>query len=493
MAGTGDLRGFLTIKRAEPQRRPVPERTKDWREFYVPTPDDHFRTQGARCMDCGVPFCQGDTGCPVQNVIPEWNALVRDGRWRDASLALHATNNFPELTGRLCPAPCESACVLGLIEQPVAIRNIEQAIADKSFQEGWIVPAPTAPDSGYRVAVVGSGPAGLAAAQQLRRLGHAVVVFEKDDRIGGLLRYGIPDFKLEKDVIERRLRQLEAEGVAFEPGVEVGRDLSVQRLRDEFDAVLLAGGAQQARDLLVPGRELGGVHFAMDYLTQQNRRVAGDTVDPSQAIWAEGKRVVVIGGGDTGSDCIGTCHRQGAVEVYQLELLPQPPKDRAESTPWPHWPMKLRTSHAHEEGGRRDWSVSTTSLSGEGGSVRRLNAVRVEMEYGANGPRFVEVPDSGFALEVDLVLLAMGFTGVQQAGLLADLGVAIGPRGAVSTDALYRTNVPGVFAAGDMRRGASLIVWAIREGRDAAASIDRHLRHAGASGSTRRHTAATSA
>jgi glutamate synthase (NADPH/NADH) small chain len=444
-------------------------------------------------MDCGVPFCQGDTGCPVQNVIPEWNALVRDGRWRDASLALHATNNFPELTGRLCPAPCESACVLGLIEQPVAIRNIEQAIADKSFQEGWIVPAPTAPDSGYRVAVVGSGPAGLAAAQQLRRLGHAVVVFEKDDRIGGLLRYGIPDFKLEKDVIERRLRQLEAEGVAFEPGVEVGRDLSVQRLRDEFDAVLLAGGAQQARDLLVPGRELGGVHFAMDYLTQQNRRVAGDTVDPSQAIWAEGKRVVVIGGGDTGSDCIGTCHRQGAVEVYQLELLPQPPKDRAESTPWPHWPMKLRTSHAHEEGGRRDWSVSTTSLSGEGGSVRRLNAVRVEMEYGANGPRFVEVPDSGFALEVDLVLLAMGFTGVQQAGLLADLGVAIGPRGAVSTDALYRTNVPGVFAAGDMRRGASLIVWAIREGRDAAASIDRHLRHAGASGSTRRHTAATSA
>jgi glutamate synthase (NADPH/NADH) small chain len=441
-------------------------------------------------MDCGVPFCQGDTGCPVQNVIPEWNALVREGRWRDASLALHATNNFPELTGRLCPAPCESACVLGLIEQPVAIRNIEQAIADKSFQEGWIVPAPTAPDSGFRVAVVGSGPAGLAGAQQLRRLGHAVVVFEKDDRIGGLLRYGIPDFKLEKDVIERRLRQLEAEGVAFEPGVEVGRDLSVQRLRDEFDAVLLAGGAQQARDLLVPGRELGGVHFAMDYLTQQNRRVAGDTVDPSQAIWAEGKRVVVIGGGDTGSDCIGTCHRQGAVEVYQLELLPQPPKDRAESTPWPHWPMKLRTSHAHEEGGRRDWSVSTTSLSGEGGSVRRLNAVRVEMEYGANGPRFVEVPDSGFALEVDLVLLAMGFTGVQQAGLLADLGVAIGPRGAVSTDALYRTNVPGVFAAGDMRRGASLIVWAIREGRDAAASIDRHLRQSAATGSTRKQMAA---
>jgi glutamate synthase (NADPH) small chain len=471
----------------------VPERTKDWREFYEPTPDDHFRTQGARCMDCGVPFCQGDTGCPVQNVIPEWNALVRENRWRDASLALHATNNFPELTGRLCPAPCESACVLGLIEQPVAIRNIEQAIADKSFQEGWIVPAPTAPDSGFRVAGVGSGPAGLAGAQQLRRLGHAVVVFERDDRIGGLLRYGIPDFKLEKDVIERRLRQLEAEGVVFEPGVDVGRTLSVQRLRDEFDAVLLAGGAQQARDLLVPGRELGGVHLAMDYLTQQNRRVAGDVVDPSHAILAEGKRVVVIGGGDTGSDCIGTCHRQGAVEVYQLELLPQPPKDRADSTPWPHWPMKLRTSHAHEEGGQRDWSVSTTSLSGDGGSVRRLNAVRVEMENGPNGPRFVEVPESGFALEVDLVLLAMGFTGVQQEGLLSDLGVGIGPRGAVSTDAQYRTNIPGVFAAGDMRRGASLIVWAIREGRDAAASIDRHLRQAGATGSARRHTAAASA
>jgi glutamate synthase (NADPH/NADH) small chain len=443
-------------------------------------------------MDCGVPFCQGDTGCPVRNLIPEWNDLVYRGRWRDALEALHTTNNFPELTGRLCPAPCESACVLGLIDRPVAIRSIEQAIADRGFANGWIVPQPPASETGRRVAVVGSGPAGLAAAQQLRRLGHAVVVFEKDDRIGGLLRYGIPDFKLEKDVIERRLRQLEAEGVAFEPGVEVGRALSVQRLRDEFDAVLLAGGAQQARDLRVPGRELGGVHLAMEYLTQQNRRIAGDAIDPSQAIWAEGKRVVVIGGGDTGSDCIGTCHRQGAVEVYQLELLPQPPKERAESTPWPHWPMKLRTSHAHEEGGRRDWSVSTTSLSGDGKNVQQLNAVRVEMEDGPNGPRFVEVPGSGFALEVDLVLLAMGFTGVQSEGLLSDLGVAIGPRGAVSTDAQYRTNIPGVFAAGDMRRGASLIVWAIREGRDAAASIDRHLRNAASTG-TRRHSAVASA
>ncbi len=443
-------------------------------------------------MDCGVPFCQGDTGCPVQNVIPEWNALVQQGRWKDASLALHATNNFPELTGRLCPAPCESACVLGLIEQPVAIRNIEQAIADKSFSEGWVVPVSGVPDSGYRVAVVGSGPAGLAAAQQLRRLGHAVVVFEKDDRVGGLLRYGIPDFKLEKEVLELRLRQLEAEGVLFETGVEVGRDLHVTQLRDEFDAVLLAGGAQKPRDLRVPGRELGGVHLAMDYLTQQNRRVAGDVIDEASAIWAGGKRVVVIGGGDTGSDCIGTCHRQGATEVFQFELLPEPPKERAESTPWPQWPMKLRSSHAHEEGGHRDWSVSTTSLSGDG-RVQRLHAVRVELQQGANGPQFSELAGSGLTLDVDLVLLAMGFTGVREEGLLSDLGVTIGPRGAVSTDAQYRTNVPGIFAAGDMRRGASLIVWAIREGRDAAASIDRHLRNAASTGTARRHTATASA
>ncbi len=443
-------------------------------------------------MDCGVPFCQGDTGCPVQNVIPEWNALVQQGRWKDASLALHATNNFPELTGRHCPAPCESACVLGLIEQPVAIRNIEQAIADKSFSEGWVVPLGGVPDSGYRVAVVGSGPAGLAAAQQLRRLGHAVVVFEKDDRIGGLLRYGIPDFKLEKEVLELRLRQLEAEGVLFETGVEVGRDLHVTQLRDEFDAVLLAGGAMKARELRVPGRELGGVHLAMDYLTQQNRRVAGDVIDDASAIWAGGKRVVVIGGGDTGSDCIGTCHRQGATEVFQFELLPEPPKERAESTPWPQWPMKLRSSHAHEEGGHRDWSVSTTSLSGDG-RVQRLHAVRVELQQGANGPQFSELAGSGLTLDVDLVLLAMGFTGVREEGLLSDLGVTIGPRGAVSTDAQYRTNVPGIFAAGDMRRGASLIVWAIREGRDAAASIDRHLRNAASTGTARRHTATASA
>jgi glutamate synthase (NADPH) small chain len=471
----------------------VQERTKDWREFYVPAPDDHFRTQGARCMDCGVPFCQGDTGCPVQNVIPEWNALVQAGRWKDASLALHATNNFPELTGRLCPAPCESACVLGLIEQPVAIRNIEQAIADKSFQEGWVVPSANAPETTFRVAVVGSGPAGLAAAQQLRRMGHAVVVFERDDRIGGLLRYGIPDFKLEKEVLELRLRQMEAEGVVFETGVDVGRDLHVQQLRDEFDAVLLAGGAQVARELKAEGRELGGVHLAMEYLTQQNKRIAGDQIPEHESIWAGGKRVVVIGGGDTGSDCVGTCHRQGATEVHQFELLPRPPKERAESTPWPQWPMKLRSSHAHEEGGDRDWSVSTTHLTGENGRVTTLHAVRVELENGANGPKFVEVPNSEFSLGVDLVLLAMGFTGAKTDGLLSNLGVTVGPRGAVSTDAQYRTNVPGVFAAGDMRRGASLIVWAIREGRDAATAIDRHLRQASAAGSVGRRSAAASA
>ena len=468
------------------------ERTKDWREFYVPAPDDHFRTQGARCMDCGVPFCQGDTGCPVQNVIPEWNSLVQAGRWRDASLALHATNNFPELTGRLCPAPCESACVLGLIEQPVAIRNIEQAIADKSFQEGWVVPSAHATETPYRVAVVGSGPAGLAAAQQLRRMGHAVTVFERDDRIGGLLRYGIPDFKLEKEVLELRLRQMEAEGVVFETGVDVGKDVTVQQLRDEFDAVLLAGGAQVPRELRAPGRDLAGVHLAIEYLTQQNRRIAGEHIEPHESIWAEGKRVVVIGGGDTGSDCVGTAHRQGATEVHQFELLPQPPKDRAASTPWPQWPMKMRTSHAHEEGGQRDWSVSTTRLSGEG-RVQKLHAVRVELEEGPNGPKFVEVPHSEFSLDVDIVLLAMGFTGARTDGLLTELGVTITPRGAVSTDAQYRTNVERVFAAGDVRRGASLIVWAIREGRDAAAAIDRHLRQAGAAGSTRRSAAGASA
>ena len=456
------LTDFIQIQRADPTRRPVVERTRDWREMYERSSDETLRAQGARCMDCGVPFCQGDTGCPVQNVIPEWNALVRMDGWREASVALHATNNFPEFTGRLCPAPCESACVLGVIEQPVAIRSIEQAIADRAIGAGWILPRPPVHETGYRVAVVGSGPAGLAAAQQLRRAGHEVVVFEKADRVGGLLRYGIPDFKMDKSVLDARVRQIAEEGVRFETGVEVGVDVSAHALRDEFDAVLLAGGAQAARDLRVPGRELSGVHLAMDFLSQQNRRVAGDVIDPAMEVWAGGKRVVVIGGGDTGSDCVGTCHRQGAVAVHQLEVLAKPPLERDVSTPWPLWPHRLRTTHAHEEGCSREWSVSTTRLSGDSGQVTALHGTR---------------SDSGeaFRLDVDLVLLAMGFTGPAREGMLADLGVELNARGAVATGPKHMTSVDGVFAAGDMRRGASLIVWAIREGRDAAMAIDRHL------------------
>ena len=427
-------------------------------------------------MDCGIPFCQGDTGCPVQNLIPDWNDLVYRGRWKDALKALHTTNNFPEFTGRLCPAPCESACVLGLVDKPVAIKTIEQSIIDRGFAEGWVTPVPPDQETGRRVVVVGSGPAGLAAAQQLRRMGHTVTVYEQADRIGGLLRYGIPEFKMEKAVLDRRLQQMEAEGVVFETSVQVGTRLPADDLLHDFDAVCLTGGAMVARELAVPGRELGGIHLAMDFLTQQNRRLAGDAIDPATSITARGKRVVIIGGGDTGSDCLGTCHRQGAAEVYQFELLPQPPLTRSEATPWPLWPMQLRSSHAHEEGCQREWSVSTTAFSGRNGQVEKLHAVRVEMGVDAAGrPRFIEVPGSGFTLDVDLVILAMGFTGPVRTGLLEDLGVALDARGNVATDQHHMTNVPGVFAAGDMRRGASLIVWAIREGRDAAAGMNRYL------------------
>ena len=473
-----DHRGFITIRRAQPARQAVVERVRHWREFYEALPEPTLLAQGARCMDCGVPFCQGDSGCPVHNVIPEWNDLVRRGRWREAGEALHATNNFPEFTGRLCPAPCESACVLGLIDQPVAIRNIEQAIADRGFAEGWIAPRPPARESGRRVAVVGSGPAGLAAAQQLRRLGHAVVVFERADRVCGLLRYGIPEFKMEKAVLDRRLAQMRAEGVAFRPNVNVGVDVAVESLRRDFDAVCLAGGATAARDLDVPGRKLAGVHLAMELLGQQNRRLAGDAIDPDSEITAQGKRVVVIGGGDTGSDCVGTCHRQGAARVHQFELLPQPPAHRAPSTPWPLWPMQLRSSHAHEEGCERQWSVSTIGFSGGAdGRVRKLHAVRVEMREAPDGrPLVVPVVGSEFTLDADLVLLAMGFTGPPRGDtLLTELGVKLDPRGNVATDGDHRSSVDGVFAAGDMRRGQSLIVWAIREGRDAAAGIHRYL------------------
>jgi glutamate synthase (NADPH/NADH) small chain len=470
-----DPKAFLTLRRATPERQAVEERVHHWGEFYRPAPESAVQTQAARCMDCGVPFCQGDTGCPVRNVIPEWNGLVQRGDWREALESLHATNNFPELTGRLCPAPCESACVLGLVNEPVAIRHIEQTIADRGFAEGWVVPRPPRRSTGFNVAVIGSGPAGLAAAQQLRRAGHSVVVFEKDDRVGGLLRYGIPEFKLEKSVLDLRLSQLEAEGVQFLTGVDVGEEITVDELRARFDAVCIATGAGAARDLQVPGRELSGVHLAMDFLTSQNRRNAGDSFF-EMGIDAGDRRVVIIGGGDTGSDCAGTCVRQGARSVKQFELLPQPPRDRASTTPWPLWPMQLRTSHAHEEGTERDWSVATTAFSGENGRVNRIHGVRLERQFFADGRSdYVQLPGSEFELEADLVLLAMGFTGPVKNRLVLDLGVALDSRGAIATDMSHRTSVPGVFAAGDAHRGASLIVWAIREGRDAADGIDRWL------------------
>jgi glutamate synthase (NADPH/NADH) small chain len=453
------------------------ERIKDWQEMYDPVPVETIQSQGARCMDCGVPFCQSPYGCPVQNMIPNWNDLVYMGRWMDALKMLHSTNNFPEFTGRLCPAPCESACVLGIIDDPVSIRVIEWNIIDRGFEEGWVTPVVPASLTGWRVAVVGSGPGGLAAAQQLCRMGHSVTVFEKADRIGGLLRYGIPDFKMEKWVLDRRLDQMRLEGVEFRTGVDVGKDLPADELLSRFDAVCLAGGAMQPRELPVPGRELGGVHLAVDYLTQQNKVNAGDAVDSSRRILAENKRVVVIGGGDTGSDCLGTAHRQGAKEIHQLELLPKPPPSQAPETPWPLWPSMLRSSHAHEEGCQREWSAMTTRLEGENGRVTRLHAVRVDWKRDAQGRmQPVEIPGSQFTIETELVLLAMGFTGPVKEGLLTDLGVAFDGRGNVAVDSNHMTNREGVFATGDMKRGASLIVWAIREGRDAAAGVDRYLK-----------------
>ncbi|MCP9454845.1 MAG: glutamate synthase subunit beta [Nitrospira sp.] len=467
----GDPKGFMKFARETPKRRPVELRVKDWKELYEPISDEKLRVQGARCMDCGVPFCQSTNGCPVVNLIPEWNDLIYRGRWLSALKALHATNNFPEFTGRLCPAPCESACVLGINEDPVSIRIIEWNIIEHGFSEGLVEPIMPVYKTGKAVAIVGSGPAGLAAAQQLCRAGHDVTVFEKADRIGGLLRYGIPDFKMEKWVIDRRLDQMRAEGVTFVTNVTVGKDLTVDELLSRFDAIGLTLGAEQPRDLLVPGRELKGIHFAMDYLTQQNKRNAGDMIT-DEPITAAGKRVVIIGGGDTGSDCLGTAHRQGCREVHQFELLPEPPPHRAESTPWPLWPMQLRTSHAHEEGGDRQWSVSTTRFSGRNGHVTKLHAQRVRYENG----KFIPLPHTEFEMEVDLVLLAMGFTGPVKRGLLDSLGVNYDQRGMVQVDENFMTNRDGVFAGGDVRRGASLIVWAIAEGRKMAAGIDRYLR-----------------
>ena len=466
-----DPKGFLKYPREGPKRRPVELRIQDWREFYEPIPEDKLKAQGARCMDCGVPFCQSNHGCPVVNLIPEWNDLVHRGRWKDALKALHATNNFPEFTGRLCPAPCESACVLGINSDPVSIRIIEWNIIDKGFDEGWVAPVLPVARTGRTVAVVGSGPAGLAAAQQLARAGHRVTVFEKADRIGGLLRYGIPDFKMEKWVIDRRLEQMKAEGVEFRTNIHVGVDISADELRRQFDVVCLALGSELARELPVPGRELKGIHPAMDYLVQQNKRNAGDIIT-EEPITAKGKRVVIIGGGDTGSDCLGTTHRQGCLEVHQFELLPEPPPARAESTPWPLWPMQLRSSHAHEEGCDRQWSVSTTRFSAHNGHVTKLHAHRVTFENG----RFIPMPGTEFEMEVNLVLLAMGFTGPVKNGLLDSLGVKYDARGNVVVDENYMTSVEGVFAGGDVKRGASLIVWAIAEGRKMAAGVDKYLR-----------------
>jgi glutamate synthase (NADPH) small chain len=422
-------------------------------------------------MDCGVPFCQSHNGCPVVNLIPEWNDLVHRGRWQDALKALHTTNNFPEFTGRLCPAPCESACVLGINSDPVSIRVIEWNIIDRGFDEGWVQPILPVKRTGQTVAVIGSGPAGLACAQQLARIGHDVTVYEKADRIGGLLRYGIPDFKMEKWVIDRRLEQMKAEGVQFKPGVHVGVDVDAASLRRQYDAVCLALGAEQARELPVPGRELKGIHPAMEYLTQQNKRNAGDVLT-EEPITAKGRRVVIIGGGDTGSDCLGTTHRQGCSEVHQFELLAEPPPQRAGTTPWPLWPMQLRTSHAHEEGCDRQWSVSTSRFSGRNGHVTKLHAERVAFQDG----KFVVVPNTAFELEVDLVLLAMGFSGPVKRGLVESLGVAYDARGNVAVDEHCMTSLEGVFAGGDVKRGASLIVWAIAEGRKMAAGVDRFLR-----------------
>ncbi len=470
----GKPTGFLEIKRELPARRPVGERVRDWREIYLEFPKEKLQAQAARCMDCGIPFCH--RGCPLGNVIPDWNDLVYKNRWKAALERLLATNDFPEFTGRLCPAPCEGSCVLGINAEPVAIKQIELEIIEHAFGEGWIRPEPPIVRTGKRVAVVGSGPCGLAAANRLNHAGHLVTVFERADRIGGLLRYGIPEFKLEKRVLDRRLSLMEEEGVTFMTRAEVGRSVPADSLRKDFDALLLAGGATHPRDLRVPGRELDGIHFAMEYLPLQNRQCLGEPVPESRFISANGKHVVIIGGGDTGADCLGTAHRQGAQSVRQLELLPAPPAQRAPSNPWPLWPNIFRTSSAHEEGGEREFCVSTTRFSGEDGRVKWLHVVRVEfVPNGKGGQDIREVPGSDFTLKADLVLLAMGFLGPEKDGMLAQLGVVLTPRGTVAADADRMTSVPGVFSAGDMARGQSLIVWAIAEGRQAARGIDKWL------------------
>jgi glutamate synthase (NADPH/NADH) small chain len=472
----GDSKAFITLEREAPKRRPVAERIRDWGEVYLPMAQDKLRAQASRCMDCGIPFCHA--GCPLGNLIPDWNDLTYRNRWKEALDQLHATNNFPEFTGRLCPAPCEEACVLNINSDPVTIKAVEQAIIDHGFEQGWVVAEPPRERTAKSVAVIGSGPAGMACAQQLNRAGHTVTVFEKDDRIGGLLRYGIPDFKMDKSIIDRRIAQMDEEGVLFRTGVNVGVDVTARDLRGLFDAVVITTGALNPRGLDVPGSDLEGVLFAMDYLTQQNRRVAGDEPTWENDVTAEGKHVIIVGGGDTGADCFGTALRQGAASVTQFQIHPEPPRDRPDLNPW--WPepaMILKTSAAHEEGGAREWGIHTTHLSGENGCVKELHAVQVErVARGEGGQRtIVPVPGSEVIYPADLVLIAIGYSGPFREGLLSELGVQFDRRGNVATGTDYQTSIPGVFAAGDSRRGQSLIVWAIAEGREAAHGVDKYL------------------
>jgi glutamate synthase (NADPH) small chain len=463
----GKVTGFLEFERNDRDYRPVDERIRHYREFVVPLPEKDTREQAARCMNCGIPYCH--TGCPVNNQIPDWNDLVYVGDWQEASRNLHSTNNFPEFTGRVCPAPCEASCTLNLDDNPVTIKTIECAIVDRAFEQGWVKPEPPTIKTGKKVAVVGSGPAGLACAQQLARIGHDVHVFEKLARAGGLLRYGIPDFKMEKIHVDRRIAQMEAEGVTFHYGVHVGVGLAVKELLDGYDAIVLAGGAEKGRDLPIPGRELKGIHFAMDFLPQQNRRISKEPLGDVEPILAEGKHVVVIGGGDTGSDCIGTSIRQGALAVVNFEIMPRPPEMENKMLTWPDWPLKLRTSSSHEEGALREFSVLTQKFSGENGRVKVLHCVHVDN-------KMKPVPGSEFEIKADLVLLAMGFVHPVHEGMIQSLGVALDQRGNVSANTdEYKTSIGKVFAAGDMRRGQSLVVWAIREGRQAAHAVDKYL------------------
>jgi glutamate synthase (NADPH/NADH) small chain len=471
----GKITGFLEYQREDRDYEPVAQRVRHWREFVLPMTEQDYVTQAARCMNCGVPYCMGTgaltpgtPGCPVNNQIPDWNDLVYNGDWEEAARNLHSTNNFPEVTGRVCPAPCEASCTLNIDENPVTIKSIECAIADRAIARG-LKPEPPAQKTGKRIAIVGSGPAGLACAQQLARAGHEVNVYEKGAKAGGLLRYGIPDFKMEKVHVDRRIAQMQAEGVVFHYGIHVGVELEAKKLVGDYDAVVLAGGAEEARDLPVPGRELAGIHFAMDYLPQQNRRLSGEPANGAAPILADGRHVVVIGGGDTGSDCIGTAFRQGALSVTNFEILAQPPLRENKMLTWPDWPLKLRTSSSHEEGAERDFAVMTTAFSGENGAVRRLHCVRVNDE-------FKPIPGTEFELPADLVLLAMGFVHPVHEGMIKSLGLALDRRGnvAASTDD-YRTSISKVFTAGDMRRGQSLVVWAIREGRQAAHAVDKFL------------------